>query len=141
MRLVAAAVLIGQAAVRLRAELPVEAAIIYALASIAGVLLFVGLWTPISGFLVAAFELWSSFSEPGDPWAKILLGTLGLGLALLGPGAVYSGHLPKDADPATPADGDGRHRQADRSSPGAAESRILLDGMGTGTVPCARCAA
>jgi hypothetical protein len=50
-------------------------------------LLLAGLWTPISGALVAVFELWDTFSQPGDPWAKILLGALGVALALLGPGA------------------------------------------------------
>jgi hypothetical protein len=50
-------------------------------------LLLAGLWTPISGVSVAVFELWNSLSQPGDPWAKILLGTLGMALALLGPGA------------------------------------------------------
>jgi uncharacterized membrane protein YphA (DoxX/SURF4 family) len=87
MRLVAATVLIAQASTRLRAELPIHLAIIYVLAAIAGMLLLAGLWTPISGLVVAVFELWSSFSQPGDPWAKILLGTLGVALALQGPGA------------------------------------------------------
>jgi hypothetical protein len=31
-------------------------------------------------------ELWSVFSQAGDPWIHILLGTLGAALALLGPG-------------------------------------------------------
>jgi uncharacterized membrane protein YphA (DoxX/SURF4 family) len=87
MRLVAAAVLTGQAGTRLRAEPPIHLAMTHILAIIAGMLLLAGLWTPLSGLLVAVFELWSSFSQPGDPWAKILLGTLGVGLALLGPGA------------------------------------------------------
>ena len=53
----------------------------------AGICLCTGLWTPISGSLVAALGLWNSVSQPGDPWANILLGALGVGLALLGPGA------------------------------------------------------
>jgi hypothetical protein len=33
-------------------------------------------------------ELWTAFlSHPPDPWTYVLLGTLGLALALLGPGA------------------------------------------------------
>jgi uncharacterized membrane protein YphA (DoxX/SURF4 family) len=55
--------------------------------STAGILLIAGLWTPIAGTLVAVFELWSIFSQPGDPWSRILLATLGVALALLGPGA------------------------------------------------------
>ena len=50
-------------------------------------LLLAGLWTPIMGTLVAAIEIWNVFSQPGDPWTPILLGTLGAALALLGPGA------------------------------------------------------
>ena len=87
MRLVTTVVLIGQAVTRLRAGLPLQPAMMYVFAIIGGILLLAGLWTPISGVLVALFALWSSFSEPGDPSAKILLGTLGLALALVGPGA------------------------------------------------------
>jgi uncharacterized membrane protein YphA (DoxX/SURF4 family) len=87
MRLVAATVLIGQAVTGSRVEPPLPPTILYAFACVAGVLLLAGLWTPISGLLVAVFELWTSFLEPGDPWAKILLGTLGVALILLGPGA------------------------------------------------------
>ena len=53
----------------------------------AGLLLLAGLWTPIAGALVAVIELSNTFSQPGDPWTNILLGTLGAALALLGPGA------------------------------------------------------
>ena len=48
--------------------------------------LLAGLWTPIAGFLALTIELWAAFSAPGDHWVQILLGTLGAGLALLGPG-------------------------------------------------------
>ena len=53
----------------------------------AGVLLLAGFSTPIAGGVAAIFELWDSYSQPGDPWACILLGTLGAGLAMVGPGA------------------------------------------------------
>jgi uncharacterized membrane protein YphA (DoxX/SURF4 family) len=56
------------------------------LAIAAGMLLLAGLWTPIAGSLVAIIGLWNSISQPGDPSANILLGTIGLALALLGPG-------------------------------------------------------
>jgi len=58
-----------------------------ALAIAAGILLLAGLWTPVAATLVAIFQLWSIFSQPGDPWTRILLGTLGIALGLLGPGA------------------------------------------------------
>jgi len=53
----------------------------------AGILLLVGLWTPVTGALVAIAEMWIAFSRPGDPWIPIMLATLGATLAMVGPGA------------------------------------------------------
>ena len=57
------------------------------LAAGAAVLLLLGLWTPVAGVLLAAAEMWLTFSHPIDPWRHILLGALGAALAMLGPGA------------------------------------------------------
>jgi putative oxidoreductase len=51
-----------------------------------GLLLLAGLWTPVVGALVAAAGLWNVFSS-GHPWRWIMLATLGVALALIGPGA------------------------------------------------------
>ncbi len=53
----------------------------------AGVLLLVGLWTPVSEALVATVEVWIAFSNLSDPWIHIMLATLGATLAMVGPGA------------------------------------------------------
>ena len=53
----------------------------------AGVLLLIGLWTPIAGVLMAVAELGLAFSRPADPWMHVLLAALGASLAMLGPGA------------------------------------------------------
>jgi len=53
----------------------------------AGILLLVGLWTPVTGAVVALAEVWIAFSRAGDPWIPILLATLGATLAMVGPGA------------------------------------------------------
>jgi putative oxidoreductase len=53
----------------------------------AGLLLLVGLWTPLAGLLVLILEGWHAFAQPQDRWTHILLATLGGALALLGPGA------------------------------------------------------
>jgi uncharacterized membrane protein YphA (DoxX/SURF4 family) len=87
MRLVAGIALTGNAITTLRIQTPIEPVILHVLAIGAGMLLLAGLWTPVSGASIAVYELWNIFSQPGDPWAKILLGTLGMALALLGPGA------------------------------------------------------
>jgi len=70
----------------LRGGAATGAAMLHALGAGAGILLFVGLWTPIAGSVVTLIELWNILSQAGDPWIPILLGTFGAGLALLGPG-------------------------------------------------------
>jgi uncharacterized membrane protein YphA (DoxX/SURF4 family) len=87
MRLVAGTLLTTQAVITLRSQPPIEPTILYGLLTISGLLLLAGLWTSVSGMLVAILELLNTFLEPGDLSTKILLATLGLGLALLGPGA------------------------------------------------------
>ena len=71
----------------LQSDQPIEAAIIRGLAAIAGLLLLAGLWTPVVGVLVAILELCAAWSRYGDPWIHVLLGVLGVALALIGPGA------------------------------------------------------
>ncbi len=66
--------------------MPVGSTVAEILAMAAGILLIAGLWTPVSGSLVAVLGLWNAISQPGDPWTNILLGTIGAALALLGPG-------------------------------------------------------
>jgi putative oxidoreductase len=53
----------------------------------AGMLLLVGLWTPIAGVLVAIVELWIVLSRVGDPLVPLMLAVLGASLAMIGPGA------------------------------------------------------
>lgn len=87
MRLVAGIALVVYGVAALRGETAIGVAILHVLAAGAGILLLAGLWTPIAGTLVTLIELWSIFSQAGDPWIHILLGTDGAALALLGPGA------------------------------------------------------
>ena len=87
MRLVSTVALFIRGFTALRTGLPPGPAMLETITIAAGILLFLGLWTPLSGSLVAALGLWSAISKPADPWASILLGTIGAALALLGPGA------------------------------------------------------
>lgn len=87
MRLVAAIALLDQGVARLHAGSSVKLVALGTLGMGAAVLLFPGLWTPVAGALAALAEVWNVFSHPGDIWISILLGTLGVALGLLGPGA------------------------------------------------------
>ena len=87
MRLVASAALIAQGIKILWGEPQIEASILNLATTGAGLLLLVGLWTPIAGAIVAFIELWQALSQSVDPWSHILLGTVGAALALIGPGA------------------------------------------------------
>jgi putative oxidoreductase len=57
----------------------------------AGILLLVGLWTPVAGGLAAIVKVLiafsRSFSHSGDPWIPIIQAVLGAALAMVGPGA------------------------------------------------------
>ena len=74
------------AAMALRGDPPVGSAMLYVITGAVGILLLVGLWTPIVGSLLAILALWSTFLHPADPLSRVLLGVLGAALALLGPG-------------------------------------------------------
>jgi putative oxidoreductase len=52
-----------------------------------GILLLVGLWTPVVGAMVAGREFWIMFSGGGDPLMPLVLAMLGATLAMIGPGA------------------------------------------------------
>ena len=52
----------------------------------AGILLIVGLWTPIAGTSIALIEIWKMLTVAGDKWVWLLLGTVGAAVAMLGPG-------------------------------------------------------
>jgi putative oxidoreductase len=73
---------------KLETGLPLTATLLQALGILAGILLVAGLWTPVSGSLVAALELWILISaKPADPLPNILMASIGAALALVGPGA------------------------------------------------------
>jgi putative oxidoreductase len=80
-------VLFHYAIVSVRASAEFSAALPEITAAVAGVLLLVGLWTPIAGILLALVELWIALGNSGDPWTSTTLATLGVTLAMIGPGA------------------------------------------------------
>ena len=86
LRLVAGGATIARGLSELRTEQPAQPGIVEIAAIIAGVLLTVGLWTPVSGCLVAAFALWALIARPGDLASNFLLASIGVALAMIGPG-------------------------------------------------------
>jgi putative oxidoreductase len=52
-----------------------------------GVLILLGLWTPIAGIMLTALELGVAFFFAGNPLIPIVAATLGATLAMIGPGA------------------------------------------------------
>jgi uncharacterized membrane protein YphA (DoxX/SURF4 family) len=88
LRFVAGFATIFHGITKLETGLPLTATLLQALGILAAILLVAGLWTPVSGSLVAALELWNLISaKPADPLPNILMASIGAALALVGPGA------------------------------------------------------
>ena len=87
LRLAVGMALASHAVIALRNGPPVGPTVLNALAGIVGILLLVGLWTPVAGTLLAVAASLSAVMHPDDPWNCIFLGALGAALALVGPGA------------------------------------------------------
>jgi hypothetical protein len=85
MRMVSGTALLVEAYQVLRGKPPLGPALLEGCSMGLGTLLIAGLWTPVTGSLVAVEALWHVFS-PGPPWRWIMLATLGAALALIGPG-------------------------------------------------------
>ena len=86
LRVVAGIALVFQAAMAFRGGPPLGPTILYVLTGVAGLLLLVGLWTPVAGTLLAILASRSAFLHPADFLSWILLAALSAALALLGPG-------------------------------------------------------
>ena len=66
---------------------PLATVVLRFLVATASLLLIAGLWTPVVAGVVALLEFWRIVSRSGDPASEVLLCTLALAIALLGPGA------------------------------------------------------
>jgi uncharacterized membrane protein YphA (DoxX/SURF4 family) len=60
---------------------------LHVLTGVLGILLIIGLWTPVAGTVLAIIASWSAFLHQTEFLNWLLLAALGAGLALLGPGA------------------------------------------------------
>ena len=86
MRVAAGVSLLFQAVQNLSAGTGGVNAVLSVLAAGIGMLLLVGLWTPIMGVITLLDSAWNAFSNPADLRFFILLGVLAAALTLLGPG-------------------------------------------------------
>jgi len=88
LRIVAGLALLLQAVMALRVDPPVGPSLLEAITGVIGILLLLGLWTPVTGTLLAILALLSAFLRPSDLLSWVLLSTVGAALALLGPGGL-----------------------------------------------------
>jgi hypothetical protein len=58
----------------------------YLIAAVAGLFLFLGLWTPFAGITIALAEVWIQLAWRGSSLTPIMLAGLGGTIAMIGPG-------------------------------------------------------
>ena len=91
LRLLTGAALIYLGIASLREAPPLPTAILQIIGIGAGILLLVGLWTPVAGSLAAIVKVSIAFSQhfshSGDPWIPLVQAVLSVVLAMVGPGA------------------------------------------------------
>ena len=91
LRLLTGVALIHFGTASLREAPPLATVVLQIIGVGAGILLLVGLWTPVAGGLAAIVKVWIAFSRyfshSGDPWIPIIQAGLGAALAMVGPGA------------------------------------------------------
>jgi len=87
LRLVIGFFLIHDCIVGLIGPLQRESIALQVIAAIAAIFLLIGLWTPVSGALVTLTELCIALRGTDQLRSVILLATIALAIAILGPGA------------------------------------------------------
>jgi hypothetical protein len=86
MRLVVGSVLLLRAGSKLWSDAPIQTTLTSASLTGSGLLLIAGLWTPLTGTLVAVIEIWRILTMDADPLVCLLAATIGGAVAMLGPG-------------------------------------------------------
>jgi putative oxidoreductase len=91
LRLLTGAALINFGIANLGEAPPLPTAVLQIIGVGTGILLLVGLWTPVAGTLAAIVKVSIAFSgfssHSGDPWIAVIQAVLGAVLAMVGPGA------------------------------------------------------
>jgi len=86
MRLIVGSVLLLRIRTVLLTDPPKQTKLTFLFLAASALLLIVGLWTPLAGALAALIETWRLLTMTGDPVVCILAATIGVALAMLGPG-------------------------------------------------------
>ena len=86
LRFVLGIALIWRAVSRLSSDPSTNVTVLSVLGIGAGLLLLMGLWTPVAATIVATIELWKIYWKLGDPWIYLLLATIAAAIAMVGPG-------------------------------------------------------
>lgn len=86
-RLVTAGLLFHSAIAHTFPATSASSMVLQVMAAAAGLLLLLGLWTPLAGMIVAVAELALLIAHQPDPRLCVLLAALGASLAMIGPGA------------------------------------------------------
>jgi len=91
LRLLTGTALIHFGIANLREAPPLTTVVLQSIGVGAGILLLVGLWTPVAGGLAAIVKVLIAFSwyfsHSADPWIPIVEAVLSAALAMVGPGA------------------------------------------------------
>jgi putative oxidoreductase len=87
LRLLAGAAVIAHNVVVLRGEPTLLLALFAVLLAGLGVLLLIGLCTPVVAGSIALWALWDAAAHPVDRFYCVIVAVLGMALALIGPGA------------------------------------------------------
>ena len=91
LRLLTASALICFGIVSVLASPPLTTVVLQVIGIAAGILLLIGLWTPVAGALAAFVKVWIALSRflshSGDPWIAITQAILSTVLVMVGPGA------------------------------------------------------
>ena len=87
LRLTVGIVLVDRGVTALLNWPPLASALFYSSLAFLGVLLLVGLWTPIAAGLVALSALWEALSQSASWRQCVVVGIMTVALTLLGPGA------------------------------------------------------
>lgn len=87
LRLLAGGALISRGVAATAAGAHTAAPVLQIVGAASGLLILGGLWTPLVGVLAGIVEVWIAFTQSGTQGAAIMLATLTISLAMIGPGA------------------------------------------------------